>query len=200
MMYLLSIVALQSHGLTFIKLGVVCLLVVAKRHLWLNDAVVSTECFKLTYCFEACLTMFGLAEAIERCHYGHGQHLGIHTVSVGHGSTAYGTVRKGYGVQCVAWYHLLAPVLDRFVHAFDDPDGEENIEFWKHVVDIVDNGSGASYLSGWITAFCAFNEKGDWLGLPLSLVCAVLCSPFRVLMFIPSTPEKFLDDGRVCAI
>ena len=76
---------------------------------------------------------------------------------------------KTYGVECVAWYHLLAPVLDRFVLAFDNPTGAENIAFWQKVAH-KHNGSGTSYLSGWITAFCVFDQQGKWLGHSLENV------------------------------
>lgn len=75
---------------------------------------------------------------------------------------------KTYGVECVAWYHLLAPVLDRFVGAFDDPNGEENINFWQRVAHKQSMGSGPTRLSGWITAFCVFGSKGKWLGHDLT--------------------------------
>ena len=77
---------------------------------------------------------------------------------------------KTYGVECVAWYHLLAPVLDRFVLAFDDPTGAENIAFWQKVAHKHNNGSGPTWLSGWITAFCVFGSKGKWLGHRLDSV------------------------------
>ena len=71
---------------------------------------------------------------------------------------------KTYGVECVAWYHLLAPILDRFVRAFDDPNGSDNIEFWQRVAHEHNNGSGPTFLSGWITAFCVFGKEGKWIG------------------------------------
>ena len=72
---------------------------------------------------------------------------------------------KQYGIQSIAWYHLLFPVISRFVKAFDDPDGEWNIDFWSKVARDEGQGSGGPpQLSGWITAFCVFNTKGQWLG------------------------------------
>ena len=72
-----------------------------------------------------------------------------------------------YGKETTAWCALLEPVLNRFVRAFDAPDADENLDFWQRVADVRHQGSGPSYLSGWITAFCAFSAKGKWLGLPL---------------------------------
>ncbi|KAJ7510802.1 hypothetical protein B0H11DRAFT_2183571 [Mycena galericulata] len=76
---------------------------------------------------------------------------------------------KDFGLPAVAWYHLLHPILVRFVGAFDDPESAENHEFWGGVVVAKEelNGSGGgskNALSGWITAFCAFSVQGTWLG------------------------------------
>ncbi|KAJ6619232.1 hypothetical protein B0H10DRAFT_1182471 [Mycena sp. CBHHK59/15] len=71
---------------------------------------------------------------------------------------------KEYGVQTIAWYHLLVPVISRFASAFDNPNGQENLEFWQKVASKEVEGSGSSYWSGWITAFCVFDADGRWLG------------------------------------
>ncbi|KAJ7159351.1 hypothetical protein C8R43DRAFT_353401 [Mycena crocata] len=73
---------------------------------------------------------------------------------------------KEYGLHAIAWYHLLQPVLSRFVAAFDAPESPENVRFWERVVDYK-GGSGLSYYSGWINAFNVFNKKGEWLGTTL---------------------------------
>jgi Domain of unknown function (DUF4419) len=87
---------------------------------------------------------------------------------------------KEYGVETIAWYHLLLPVVSRFVQAFDDPTGQANIDFWQHVAHYEGGGSGPRFLSGWITAFCVFSDKGQWLGTPLKQVRRLLSidSPF----------------------
>jgi hypothetical protein len=71
-----------------------------------------------------------------------------------------------YGPETTAWRNLLRPVLARFVKAFEPGYAEsaENLEFWQRVAHSSSGGSGPSYLSGWITAFCAFDDKGKWLG------------------------------------
>ncbi|KDR73964.1 hypothetical protein GALMADRAFT_157785 [Galerina marginata CBS 339.88] len=73
---------------------------------------------------------------------------------------------KEYGLQAIAWYHLLRPVVARFVKAFDGPEVEENLDFWQKVAHYEGGGSGPTYLGGWITAFCVFDDKGKWLGHP----------------------------------
>ncbi|KZV67644.1 hypothetical protein PENSPDRAFT_611203 [Peniophora sp. CONT] len=71
-----------------------------------------------------------------------------------------------YGKECEMWYKMLAPVLTQFVRAFDAPDAKENLEFWQKVAHYQGGGSGPTWLSGWITVFCAFDKEGKWLGLP----------------------------------
>ena len=73
---------------------------------------------------------------------------------------------KEYGPETTAWYHLLKPVVTRFARAFDIgvADSAGNREFWNRVVHWQAGGSGPSYLSGWVTAFCAFDNQGKWLG------------------------------------
>jgi hypothetical protein len=62
------------------------------------------------------------------------------------------------------WYEYLRPVLSRFVKAFDDPHGEENLDFWQRVADKEGGASRAPYYSGWINAFCVFHMDGRWIG------------------------------------
>ncbi|KAJ7049679.1 hypothetical protein C8F01DRAFT_1378188 [Mycena amicta] len=74
---------------------------------------------------------------------------------------------KEYGVQTMAWYHLLVPILSRFVKAFDDPESDSNIDFWQKISHFRRGGSGPDRYTGWISAFCVFNDKGKWIGQPL---------------------------------
>jgi hypothetical protein len=77
---------------------------------------------------------------------------------------------KEYGVETIAWYHLLHPVIARFVASFDTPESEENIDFWGKVAHFKAGDSGPSYYSGWINAFNVFSPKGEWLGHTLDTV------------------------------
>lgn len=70
---------------------------------------------------------------------------------------------KKYGIPTIAWYHLLRPILSRFVAAYDDPNHSDNLDFWNKVAHR-ESESGPQWLSGWITAFCVFNERGEWQG------------------------------------
>ncbi|KAJ7249577.1 hypothetical protein C8J57DRAFT_1668506 [Mycena rebaudengoi] len=72
---------------------------------------------------------------------------------------------KEYGLETTAWYHLLRPVITRFVAAFGDPTSAENVDFWQRVAHYQPGGSGrGEYYTGWITAFAVFNKEGRWMG------------------------------------
>ncbi|KAI9865668.1 MAG: hypothetical protein M1813_002126 [Trichoglossum hirsutum] len=68
-----------------------------------------------------------------------------------------------FGDETAQWYQLLKPVLSRFVAAFDAPHSEANLEFWRNIAHHTGNGSGPSYYSGWITAFCFWEKDGKLL-------------------------------------
>ncbi|KAJ6531219.1 hypothetical protein B0H19DRAFT_873521, partial [Mycena capillaripes] len=72
---------------------------------------------------------------------------------------------KEYGLESIAWYHLLRPVITRFVAAFDDPASPANIDFWQRVAHYEPGGSGrGDYYTGWVTAFTVFSKEGYWQG------------------------------------
>ena len=75
---------------------------------------------------------------------------------------------KKYGVKTNTWYHLLQPIIFRFVSAYDNPNTPENLDFWGKVAHETGGRSGPTWLSGWITAFCVFNEWGQWQGSNLA--------------------------------
>ncbi|MCJ1461041.1 hypothetical protein MMC28_011423 [Mycoblastus sanguinarius] len=66
-----------------------------------------------------------------------------------------------FGDEVSEWHNLLHPVITRFVTAFDHPDSSENNAFWQKIADKSGGGSGPPYLSGWITAFCFWDERGE---------------------------------------
>ncbi|KAG6327089.1 hypothetical protein ID866_12000 [Astraeus odoratus] len=70
---------------------------------------------------------------------------------------------KDYGIYGIAWYHHLWPVISRFIAAYDDPNNPENVEFWSKAI-IYDEMAETPRISGWITAFCLFGERGRWQG------------------------------------
>ncbi|KAJ7694005.1 hypothetical protein B0H14DRAFT_2299167, partial [Mycena olivaceomarginata] len=68
---------------------------------------------------------------------------------------------KEYGMETIMWYHLLRPVISRFVAAFDAPASQDNVEFWQKVAHLHQPSSGRSYYSGWINTFNAFDKESE---------------------------------------
>ena len=63
------------------------------------------------------------------------------------------------GDEPTRFYTILKPVLSFFVRSFDAPTDPQVIDFWDKIAR-EDGGSGNTYLSGWITAFCFWNAEG----------------------------------------
>lgn len=59
------------------------------------------------------------------------------------------------------WHSYLIPIFDELINAVS---GKPNYDFWTKICDYRPTGSGPTYLSGWITAFCVFDKKGYWQG------------------------------------
>ncbi|KDR69753.1 hypothetical protein GALMADRAFT_160257 [Galerina marginata CBS 339.88] len=72
---------------------------------------------------------------------------------------------ESFGPEPTVWASLLRPILKRFVSAFD---GEPDLDFWGKVCHFESGGSGPTWLSGWITAFCVWTSEGKWQGPPMS--------------------------------
>ncbi|KAL8644588.1 MAG: hypothetical protein Q9210_007179 [Variospora velana] len=67
---------------------------------------------------------------------------------------------KDYGEEPTQFYTLLRPVVSRFVESFNSPTSDATVAFWQRIAHYDDGGSGPTYYSGWITAFCFWNAEG----------------------------------------
>ncbi|KAI0144370.1 hypothetical protein GGR57DRAFT_333396 [Xylariaceae sp. FL1272] len=65
-----------------------------------------------------------------------------------------------FGKQAEQFSRQLVPILDFFTRTFETPDDAEVVDFWSRIADVRRGGSGPSYLSGWLTALCFWNEDG----------------------------------------
>lgn len=56
---------------------------------------------------------------------------------------------------------MLRPILSHLVLSFEQPAAAEVVHFWNTIVHKYVMGSGTDYLTGWLTAFCFWDEKGE---------------------------------------
>ena len=73
---------------------------------------------------------------------------------------------KTFGEEPSMWYQLLKPVLTGFIMTFNKPDSKDTTTFWNRIAHYESMGSGPTYYSGWITAFCFWDEGGKMLYNP----------------------------------
>lgn len=66
----------------------------------------------------------------------------------------------------VKWHKYLAPIFAELIRC---TKLSPNKDFWAKICSDIGGGSGPTYLSGWITAFTCFDEKGTWKGDNLSV-------------------------------
>lgn len=61
--------------------------------------------------------------------------------------------------------HLLVPTVDHMIAGFDYPESKKVKEFWMRAChEAGPLASGFPTLSGWVTAFCFWNEEGKRIG------------------------------------
>ncbi|EHK50530.1 hypothetical protein TRIATDRAFT_210863 [Trichoderma atroviride IMI 206040] len=67
-----------------------------------------------------------------------------------------------YGGELAAWSQLLIKIAEKMVETFDQPDSQSIKDFWMRAVHTEGANSSrrVETLSGWLTAFCYWNEKG----------------------------------------
>lgn len=69
-----------------------------------------------------------------------------------------------YGDQPTEWSRLLIPIIENMIASFDQPNSQQVKDFWLqacHSAGRDGSGNGKiETLSGWLTAFCFWDEKG----------------------------------------
>ncbi|KAH7111229.1 hypothetical protein EDB81DRAFT_671687 [Dactylonectria macrodidyma] len=103
------------------------------------------------------------------------------------------------GYEPELFMNVLRPVLQYFVRSFETPEDQEVIEFWGRIAHI-SRECGPDLLSGWITAFIFWNDRGDQVHHHTSSRHGLEASMHVVLMRdIPlgftSVPVKVLENG-----
>ncbi|KAG7129311.1 Thiol-specific monooxygenase like protein [Verticillium longisporum] len=69
-----------------------------------------------------------------------------------------------FGEEATAYAERLRPILKRFIKTFDEPDSSETVQFWNDIVSARSEffcGAPPFYMSGWITGFYYWNDRGE---------------------------------------
>ncbi|CUS08752.1 unnamed protein product [Tuber aestivum] len=69
-----------------------------------------------------------------------------------------------YGHQIAEWTRLLTPIIQHMIASFTQPTSPAIWNFWLracHAAGLDGSGGSVSTISGWITAFCFFEETGQ---------------------------------------
>ncbi|KAF5371829.1 hypothetical protein D9615_009572 [Tricholomella constricta] len=67
-----------------------------------------------------------------------------------------------FGQEPTEWADMLRAILRRFVRAFEAGGPQADKEFWEHMIH-EESGSGIYYISGWMSAFCAWDASGVYI-------------------------------------
>jgi hypothetical protein len=65
-----------------------------------------------------------------------------------------------FGEEPATFAEYLKPFIRHFISSFDKPDSEVTKDFWNRIASQYHRGSGSARLTGWITSFCFWDEKG----------------------------------------
>lgn len=68
------------------------------------------------------------------------------------------------GKEATHFANMLRPVLRHMILTFEEPASDEVNSFWNRIVHHNHVGSGTDFLSGWLTAFCYWDDEGKAKG------------------------------------
>ncbi|KAI5303166.1 Nitrogen permease regulator 3 [Ascosphaera pollenicola] len=68
---------------------------------------------------------------------------------------------SGGNPEALAWRELLLPVVRGFVQSYMEPNSLDTLQFWRTIVNDVENGSTGETIAGWLSAFCYFDRHGQ---------------------------------------
>ncbi|KAL6916718.1 hypothetical protein ACHAP8_009651 [Fusarium lateritium] len=96
--------------------------------------------------------------------------------------------------------NMLRPILKNMVLSFEQPDHPDVIRFWNTIATRNPVGSGTDYITGWITAFCFWDDKGKPKNCRATDVIDGVSYPRVDIDSVPvgfaSVPVKVDDNGK----
>ncbi|RFN51781.1 duf4419 domain protein [Fusarium flagelliforme] len=64
------------------------------------------------------------------------------------------------GDEPTQFVEMLMPILNNMIRSFEQPEDEDVVRFWNTIATHNPMSSGTDYYTGWITAFCFWDEQG----------------------------------------
>ncbi|KAH6954147.1 hypothetical protein DER45DRAFT_569931 [Fusarium avenaceum] len=96
--------------------------------------------------------------------------------------------------------NMLRPVLKHIVLSFEQPDDPNVIRFWNTIATRNPVSSGTDYITGWITAFCFWDDKGKPKRRRAADLLGGVSYPRVKIDSVPvgfaSVPVKVNDNGK----
>ncbi|KAF4960900.1 hypothetical protein FSARC_10331 [Fusarium sarcochroum] len=95
---------------------------------------------------------------------------------------------------------MLRPILNHMIRSFEQPNDPKVVRFWNTIATRNPVGSGTDYISGWITAFCFWNDKGEVKRRRIPNVLGKISYPSVDIDSVPvgfaSVPVTVNDNGN----
>ncbi|KAG5809005.1 hypothetical protein H9Q74_011489 [Fusarium xylarioides] len=105
------------------------------------------------------------------------------------------------GKEPTEFAEMLKPILKHMIMSFEKPDDAKVTRFWNTIATRNPVGSGTDYITGWITAFCFWDEQGKPKYRNEKDVLAGVAYPSVDIDDVPvgvaSVPVKINDNGNI---
>ncbi|KAF5529803.1 DUF4419 domain-containing protein [Fusarium mexicanum] len=104
------------------------------------------------------------------------------------------------GKEPTEFAEMLRPILKHMILSFEKPEDAKVTRFWNTIATRNPVGSGTDYITGWITAFCFWDEEGKPKYRNEKDVLAGVAYPSvdidMVTVGVASVPVKINDNGK----
>ncbi|KAF5715712.1 hypothetical protein FMUND_6721 [Fusarium mundagurra] len=105
------------------------------------------------------------------------------------------------GKEPTEFAEMLRPILQHMILSFEKPEDARVTRFWSTIATRNPADSGTDYITGWITAFCFWNEEGKPKYRSTTHVLAGVAYPSVDIDDVPlgvaSVPVKINDHGNI---
>ncbi|PNP78561.1 hypothetical protein FNYG_08109 [Fusarium nygamai] len=105
------------------------------------------------------------------------------------------------GKEPTEFAEMLRPILKHMIMSFEKPEDAKVRRFWSTIATRNPVGSGTDYITGWITAFCFWDERGKPKHRYETDVLAGVAYPSVDIDDVPvgvaSVPVKINDNGKI---